>query len=548
MEPLLPDAYSRRRFLNTTLRASAAGAIAAPWLLGAAAPPSEADRAKIEAALPARARVSPKKPRNLLIFERNVNYGGHGSIPTASLAFTLMGQKTGAFKTVVTSDPEYFRADALRQFDAVFFNNNVGNLFEDPPLRQALANFIYSGGGLMGVHGTSVAFTKWPGAVEDWPEFGLMIGARGANHRASDERVVMKLDDPAHPVLAPFGGQSFEYRDEFFRVHAPYSRQRLRVLLSMDNEQTGVPQGPAYGQLVRADQDYAVAWVRQWGRGRSFYCTIAHNPSVFWDPKMLEFYLAAAQFALGDLVAPTTPSARLTPAVRAQETLGWRAGYFATPDQTLFEAIDGASAVGLLYLGANATQKVSAQIAKPFDAGLTDDERREIRFKLDAAGVRLLTYRVAELPADNTAGRKLFDFAWRMGCEAVIAPPPVDLTLAAQLGAQFQIKLAFDGSAFAFPDTLINQFIGFSPHVGAAVGPAVVGKWLRRTTRAHIVQLPLDPQLLPVALAEIKQLRTPPVMIGFAAGPKLAETKAAMDQECLYLSGAVPRPVSRRVE
>jgi type 1 glutamine amidotransferase len=39
-----------------------------------------------------------------------------------------------------------------------------------------------------------------------------------------------------------------------------------------------------------------------------FYCTIAHNPSVFWDAKMLEFYLAATQFALGDLPASTAPS------------------------------------------------------------------------------------------------------------------------------------------------------------------------------------------------------------------------------------------------
>ena len=154
----------------------------------------------IEAAIPARAFAAPRKPRKLLIFDLNVNYGGHGSIPTANLAFELMGRKTGAFETVVSRDPEVFRPESLRQFDAVFFNNTVGNLFTDPALRQSLVEFVYGGGGMMGVHGTSVAFTQWPGAVEDWPEFGLMIGARGANHRASDEHVFIKLDDPAHPL------------------------------------------------------------------------------------------------------------------------------------------------------------------------------------------------------------------------------------------------------------------------------------------------------------------------------------------------------------
>ena len=45
-----------------------------------------------------------------------------------------MGQKTGAFETVVSRDPEVFRPESLRQFDAVFFNNTVGNLFTDPAL------------------------------------------------------------------------------------------------------------------------------------------------------------------------------------------------------------------------------------------------------------------------------------------------------------------------------------------------------------------------------------------------------------------------------
>jgi type 1 glutamine amidotransferase len=48
--------------------------------------------------------------------------------------------------------------------------------------------------------------------------------------------------------------------------------------------------------------------VRSYGKGRVFYCTIAHNPQVFWDPLMLQFYLGAMQFALGDLPAPTEPS------------------------------------------------------------------------------------------------------------------------------------------------------------------------------------------------------------------------------------------------
>jgi type 1 glutamine amidotransferase len=80
------------------------------------------------------------------------------------------------------------------------------------------------------------------------------------------------------------------------------------VLLSIDTEKTDMRQGQSYGKVDRPDNDYALAWVRSHGKGRVFYSTIGHNPYVFWDKRMLEFYLAAIQFALGDLEAPTAPS------------------------------------------------------------------------------------------------------------------------------------------------------------------------------------------------------------------------------------------------
>lgn len=415
---------SRRAFLERT--GTVAGAIALPLThLQAAAPTSAADeiQKKIASAIPAKALAVPRKPRKLLIFELNVNYGGHGSIPTASQAFTLMGQRTGAFETVISRDPQVFKPESLRQFDAVFFNNNVGNLFADVTLRESLAEFIHGGGGMMGVHGTSVAFTQWPGAKEDWPEFGAMIGARGANHRESTEHVVIKLDDPTHPINQTFNGQGFDYRDEFFRVHEPYSRKKLRILLSIDNEKTDLAQGLARGKIMRADNDYAVAWIRQYGRGRTFYCTIAHNPYVFWDPQILPFYLAAAQFVLGDLDAPTTPSAKLTPAIRVQERLGWRLSLNPTGHKsTLLETIDKTASVNQANLTVGTNQTISTILPKCLGEELTAEEARDLRMKLDSAGVRLLTCHCQQIPKDQAKLRQTLDSLRKMGIETVMGP------------------------------------------------------------------------------------------------------------------------------
>lgn len=389
---------------------------------------TEEARARIEEAVPAKAIVPPAKPRKLLIFDVNVGYPGHPSRFYANLALQRMGEKTGAFETVVSRDPSVFEPKSLKQFDAVFLNNTVGNLFEDPRLRQSLLEFVCAGGGLLGVHGTSVAFTHWPGAREDWPEFGVMLGGRGARHRENDEHVFIKLDCPNHPLNQCFGGQGFEYRDEFFRVHDPYSRERVRVLFSIDTEKTDLtPKNPRWKQ-EREDNDYALAWIRSYGKGRVFYGTIAHNPYVFWDPQMLRFYLGAVQFALGDLPAPTTPSAQLTPAVKAQEKLGWRLGMTAYTfhKYTLFEAIDKTKELGLSYFGGLSFQKVSREIPKNFDCQLSDDELRQIRLKLDSAGVRLVTHFYARIPGDEEECRRVFEFGRKMGIETFISEPPLE--------------------------------------------------------------------------------------------------------------------------
>ena len=136
-------------------------------------PLSEEAKKQVQRVLPAKAPAVAKEARKLLIYDGNVGYGGHGSIPYANHAFIRMGEKTGAFTTVVSRDPAVFKKDHLEQFDAVCLNNTVGNLFTDPQLRQNLLEFVLGGGGLLGIHGTSVAFTDFEkGARETWPEFG----------------------------------------------------------------------------------------------------------------------------------------------------------------------------------------------------------------------------------------------------------------------------------------------------------------------------------------------------------------------------------------
>ncbi len=449
-------------------------------------PLSEEAKQQLESVLPAKAPAVPKKARKLLIYDGNVGYGGHGSIPYANYAFTLMGEKTGAFTTVVSRDPAVFERENLEQFDAVCLNNTVGNLFTDPQLRKNLLEFVLSGGGLLGIHGTTVGFTDFQeGAKETWPEFGYMIGARGASHLAQDERVVVKLDSPDHPLTRPFGGKSFEHVSEFFRVRGPYSRDRLHVLFSIDTDKTELPAKGTHPGVERPDDDYALAWTRNYGRGRVVYCTIGHSPQDFMDPKILEFYLGAIQFIMGDICGTTTPSNRLTPAVAAQEKLGWRFGVtmWGLHQFTLFEGIDKTRELGLSYIGGLSFQKVSKEMPKNFDCNLSDEELTQIRLKMDDAGVRMPTFFYARIPGDEEGCRKVFEFGRKMGIETFISePPPESLDVIERFCDEYDIRLAIhnhgpkQSPVYWQPEGILKVCEGRSKRVGACPD---TGYWIR---------------------------------------------------------------------
>jgi len=281
-----------------TRRWFAFAALAALLAPAVGAPPTEEQIARIRAAAPDHAAVRPQQPRRLLVFTACKGFR-HSAIECGAAALEIMGQKTGAYAAVVSDDVAMFRAENLRQFDAVCFNNTTGELFEDPTLRQDLLEFVKNGGGVVGIHAAT-------DCCYQWPEFGALIGGYFDGH-PWNETVTVKLDEPQHPLNAAFGGRPFEVADEIYQFREPYSRQKLRVLLSLDTTKTDMRK-PG---IKRRDGDFALSWVRRYGKGRVFYCALGHREEIFWNPAILRHYLDGIQFALGDLEADAAPSATL---------------------------------------------------------------------------------------------------------------------------------------------------------------------------------------------------------------------------------------------
>jgi type 1 glutamine amidotransferase len=118
------------------------------------------------------------------------------------------------------------------------------------------------------------------------------------------------------------------------------------------------------------------------------------------------------------------PSDRNRLRTTATSLLGWRVGLRTDSlgQLTFLDAAAKADAAGLASVEGVSTQKVSTEIQKPLDYNLTAEEIVTVKDKLDALRLRMPAYYVHELPADELARRRVFEFARDLGADIVIAP------------------------------------------------------------------------------------------------------------------------------
>ena len=266
-------------------------------------PITASQAASIAKAVPSQARAVPKKDRRVLVFYRTEGFY-HKSIPWGNEALIRLGATTGAYTAELSDDMAVFTPDRLAAFDAVVFNNTTKLAFKDPAHREALMTFLKRGKGLVGLHAATDNFPTWPEAQ------ALMGGIFHGHPWEAKDTVAVKLDEPDHPLVAAFGGKGFWIKDEIYQIAGDYSRERQRVLLSLDMSKKMNERDPK--RIVRTDKDFPISWIKHTNDGiRVFYSSLGHREDIYTIPEILSSYLDGIQFALGDLAADAAPSASL---------------------------------------------------------------------------------------------------------------------------------------------------------------------------------------------------------------------------------------------
>jgi type 1 glutamine amidotransferase len=186
-------------------------------------------------------------------------------------------------------------AGTLKNFDCVLFFT-TGNPLNKDELKD-LMNWVRDGGAFAGTHCGSDTLYNTP--------YGELVGGYFDGH-PWHQKIRLKLEDPAHPAAKGFPNGS-EITDEIYQFREPYSRDRLHIILSVDNSSIDINKNG----VKRADKDFAVAWCQQFGKGRSFYTSLGHRKEVWKDPRFQDHLIGGLKWALGQAQGDATPSAML---------------------------------------------------------------------------------------------------------------------------------------------------------------------------------------------------------------------------------------------
>ncbi len=295
----MEQSYSR--VIHTAIGLLAVGGALATARAQTLEPVPQAQTDQIGALIGTRLTAQPAKSRNILVFWRCEGFVHGQGIAYGNTAIERATAQTKAFKADFSNDYEALRPENLAKYDALVLNNTTGlktqeNRFVEP----ALVGFVKAGKGLAVIHAGADNFNKAEEAAE-------MVGGRFWGHPwGGGGTWAFKLDEPGHPLNQAFGGKGFSQGDEIYQQQSPfYNRAKLRVLVSLDFSDKATAE--AQGQR-RADTDYAVSWIRPYGKGRVFYTSFAHDQRAYLSKATLTHILDGIQYAIGDLKADDTPT------------------------------------------------------------------------------------------------------------------------------------------------------------------------------------------------------------------------------------------------
>ena len=237
---------------------------------------------------------------------------------------------SGRFDVRVNEEPTGMTPATLAVYDVVVLDYNGPRW--GPNAEAALADFVRSGKGLVGVHGANWAFSGLvvlgdhhvpTGIMEPpWPEYKKMIGGvwsdqPPASGHAPRHKFLVRIIDPNHPVTRGLPN-SFEADDELYHnMHMADGVHVLATAYDDPNNKLAQPKTPPVQpgkwptlDMTPTGKDEPMLWTVDYGRGRTFYTTLGHDVKAQELPGFSTTFIRGVEWAATATVKEPEPPFR----------------------------------------------------------------------------------------------------------------------------------------------------------------------------------------------------------------------------------------------
>jgi len=211
------------------------------------------------------------KPARILFLAGGREHDFRTHADTLMEYFQKTGKGTAEWEVRYTEDRDRLLPDSIGEYDLLIMYTQLRRLTFDQI--EGLTDFVKAGGGLVGIHSTGRSFIPNE-------RFHRMLGGTVYN-TVPPGTFKVRINEREHPVAS--GIEDFEISDEFYLTQ---HNDTITILMTAKTE--------------TLDQDFPVAWVRDYGNGRVVYTILGHGRDAFENPNFLRLVTQGIQWALGD--------------------------------------------------------------------------------------------------------------------------------------------------------------------------------------------------------------------------------------------------------
>jgi type 1 glutamine amidotransferase len=253
----------------------------------------------------------------------------HRSFRLHNQWITTLLEDTGRFKVRVIEDPRGLPASVIEKYDAliVIFEGRDG--YHEKALGfgaetdAAILKFVHDDGkGIVWFHGSAVQEDDW-----GYPdEYNTMRGSKltvatGIRPRPWGE-ALLKTVSPRHPITDGIndtwtvtgddilvGAHVFDSAQVLITTFDDLESYEKAPMWPMPHYPVHIPTG-GKSEMYGINQENPIAWINEYGKGRSFTITIGHDIDTFRRIEFIRMFPRGVEWAATGQVTLTGPDRR----------------------------------------------------------------------------------------------------------------------------------------------------------------------------------------------------------------------------------------------